>query len=405
MSTVLNGIGALYTCPVGAQHEVGCVEQAALVWERGRITWVGPERELPAVPGARRLHAGGRAVLPGLIDCHTHLAFGGWRADEFAARIEGRSYLDIAAAGGGIASTVRATRASSTEALAERAVAVLDEVLALGVTTLECKSGYGLSTQDELRLLEVYAAIKHPVQLVPTLLGAHVVPAEHKADPERYVQEVITRMLPEVAARGLASACDVFVERGAFTVEQARRILGAARALGMAVRVHADQLSDGGGAALAAEFGALSADHLEYTRDEDLRALAAAGVVAVSLPLASLYTFQPPLDARRAVAAGAMVAVASDFNPGTAPSAHLPLAMLLGCTLNRLTPRQALKAATRVAARAVGLEASHGGLEVGMVADLVVVDAPTVEHWLYQFRGGPAVGVVKGGEVVSGGLA
>jgi imidazolonepropionase len=401
---VLANIGELCACrDEGGQGDVQPIAEAALVWEGETIKWVGPERELPAEYACHeKRDAGGRLVTPGLVDCHTHLVFGGFREGEFARRIAGESYLDIACSGGGIRSTVRATRAASRAELVEKALPVLREMASLGVTTVEAKSGYGLTTDDELKLLEAIAELaqKQPLELVPTLLAAHIVPPEFTDDRAGYVKLVVDRIIPEVGRRRLARFCDVFVEQTAFTLDEARLVLTAGLAHGLAAKLHADQLSQGGGAQLAAELGARSADHLEHASDEALARMAAAGVVAVTLPLASLYTFEPALACRRVIAHGVRVAVATDYNPGSAPSYHLPLALLLACTLSRLTPHEALKGATLYAARAVGLEHAIGSLEPGKQADFVVHDAPTANHWLYQFRGAPARLTVKRGMVV-----
>ncbi len=387
---VLRNIGVLATCrPEGGQDELHEVPRAALAWEGETITWAGPEADLPAVHrSAEAWDAGGGLVIPGLVDCHTHLAFGGWRGDEFAERIRGRSYLDIARAGGGIASTVSHTRAIPEDELLERTRGFLREMGRLGVTTVECKSGYGLDRDTELKLLRVYRRLAEaePVRIVPTFLGAHVVPAEHRDDREAYLSLLVDEMIPRVAREGLAQCCDVFVEESAFSVDEGRRILEAGLAHGLRPKLHADQLSAGGGAELAAEVGALSADHLECASEEGIRAMAEAGVVAVSLPLATLYLGQRPMPARRFLDAGVSVAVATDFNPGSAPSFHLPLALTLACTLQRMTPSEALKGATIVAARALGLEGTVGSLEPGKAADFAVIDAPDVTHWLYHFR-------------------
>lgn len=343
--------------------------------------------------------AGGRLVVPGLVDCHTHLAFGGWRADEFERRLAGETYLQIAAAGGGIVSTVRATRMLDEPSLVARAGAFLSEMLALGVTTVECKSGYGLDVETELKLLRAYQRLAElgPQRIVPTLLGAHVVPPEFRGRREAYVRLVIEEMIPGAAAERIARCCDVFVEESAFTLEDARRILEAGRAAGLAPKLHADQLTSGGGAELAAQVGAISADHLEHISDAGVAALRDAGVVAVSLPIASLYLGQPPMPARRLIEAGVRVAVATDFNPGSAPSCHLPLAMALACTLQRMRPAEVLKGATIFAARAAGVESEVGSLEPGKCADFAVIDAPDVNHWLYYFRANACVETVIGG--------
>jgi imidazolonepropionase len=401
---VLVNIGQLACCrDEGSQRNIQRIDGAALVWEGEHIVWVGRERDLsPEHARLERWDAGGGLVVPGLVDCHTHLAFGGFRAEEFARRIAGESYLDIAKKGGGILSTVQATRQASKGELFDKALAVLREMATLGVTTIEAKSGYGLSLDDELKLLEVYDELNRaqPIEIVPTLLAAHVVPPEHRASRTAYVRLVVEEIIPEVARRSLAKFCDVFVEEGAFTLDEARTILEAAKRHGLGVKLHADQLSEGGGARLAAELSAASADHLEHASDDDLSALAEAGVVGVTLPLASLYTFGTPVDARRLLRQGVRVAVATDYNPGSAPSYQLPLAMLLACTLNRLTPAEALKGATLYAAQAIGKEGEIGSLEANKRADFAVLDAPNVEHLLYHFRVGPARLTVKSGHAI-----
>ena len=379
------------------------LRDAALAWDGDRITWVGPAVAIPSGFASVPVEdADGRAVFPGLVDCHTHLAFGGWRADEFELRIQGATYLDIAARGGGIASTVRQTRAASEAELEARAGRWLAAMRELGVTTVECKSGYGLDRDTELRLLRVYQrlALSQPSRIVPTYLGAHVVPVEYRERRAEYVRFVIEEMIPAVAAGRLAECCDAFVERSAFSVEEARAILQAGVAAGLRPKLHADQLSDGGGAKLAAEVGALSADHLEHISDAGVAAMAAAGVVAVSLPLATMYLNQPPMPARRLIDAGVAVAVATDFNPGSAPSFHLPFALTLACTLQRMTPAEALKGATVYAARALGREAEVGSLEAGKYADFAVFDVPDVTQWLYHLQANACVRTVIGGETV-----
>jgi len=398
---LLENIAQLATCRAeGGQGDIHAIEDAALVWQDETIRWVGPRRELPAEYAAgERIDAGGRLVIPGLVDCHTHLAFGGWRAEEFEQRIQGRSYLEIAAAGGGIARTMRLTRAASEAELTERAAGFLREMGALGVTTVECKTGYGLDREHELRLLRVYRtlAAAQPIRLVPTFLGAHVVPPEYRDDRGGYLDLLIDDLLPTIARERLAAFCDVFVERSAFTVDEARRLLRAAQAVGLGAKLHADQLTQGGGAELAAELGAVSADHLECASEAGISAMARAGVVAVSLPLASLYLGQGPAPARRWIEAGVAVAVATDFNPGSAPSYHLPFALTLACTLQRMTPAEALKGATVLAARAVGLEPRVGSLEPGKAADFALIDAPDVNHWLYHLRANACRLTVIGG--------
>jgi imidazolonepropionase len=279
---LIENIAQLATCRAeGGQGEIHPIADAAMVWEGATIRWVGPRRELPAeYRGAERLDAGGGLVVPGLVDCHTHLAFGGWRADEFTQRIQGASYLDITRAGGGIARTVRVTREAGEDALYQRARGFVREMIALGVTTIECKSGYGLDREHELELLRVYRRLAEtePVGIVPTFLGAHLVPPEYRERREAYVALLVDELIPAVAAERLAACCDVFVEESAFTVEEARRILLAGRNAGLGLKLHADQLTSSGGAELAAEVGALSADHLKHASPAGIAALAAAGV-------------------------------------------------------------------------------------------------------------------------------
>jgi imidazolonepropionase len=398
---VLTNIAQLATCRAeGGQGDLHAIADAAVVWDGDTIRWVGAEQGLPEqYRDAEVIDAHGALVVPGLIDCHTHLAFGGWRADEFEQRIRGRSYLDIARAGGGIARTVRLTREASEEALTERAAGFLREMRSLGVTTVECKSGYGLDRENELKLLRVYRSLAktQPVRLVPTFLGAHTVPPEWCDDRAGYVSLLVEQLIPEVGSAGLARFCDVFVEASAFSLDEARRIFAAGNAAGLRPKLHADQLTSGGGAELAAEIGAASADHLEFASDAGTAAMAKAGVVAVSLPLASLYLGQRPMPARKFVDAGVAVAVATDFNPGSAPSYHLPLALTLACTTQRMTPAEALKGATIVAARAVGLESHVGSIEPGKAADLALIDAPDVDTWLYHLRPNACLGTVISG--------
>lgn len=401
---VLQNIAQLVTCRAeGGQGEVHPVADGAVVWEGDTIRWAGARRDLPReFLEADVVDAAGALVIPGLIDCHTHLAFAGWRAEEFERRIQGESYLEIARGGGGIAETVRLTREASEAALAKRAGGFLHAMLSLGVTTVECKSGYGLDRETELKLLRVYRRLgtRQPVRLVSTFLGAHTVPAELRDQRERYLALLVDELIPEIGRAGLAAFCDVFVEASAFSVEEARRIFSAGAAAGLRPKLHADQLTAGGGAELAAEVGAASADHLEHASDAGIAAMAEAGVVAVSLPLASLYLGQPPMPARKFIEAGVAVAVATDFNPGSAPSYHLPLALTLACTMQKMTPAEALKGATIHAGRAVGLAARIGSIEAGKAADLALIDAPDVNHWLYHFRPNACLATIVGGRVI-----
>jgi imidazolonepropionase len=403
---VLRNISQLATCPPDSpQKDAGLIPNAAVVWVEDTIQWVGPYQEMPAEHRRETIiDCGRKLVIPGLIDCHTHLCFGGWRGDEFELRLQGASYQDIARNGGGIASTVAATRGASLGDLIRKALAALNGMLALGVTTAECKSGYGLDVANELKQLEAYRQLNrmHEIDLVPTFLGAHIIPPEHVKNRERYIDLLCEIMIPKVASEGLARFCDAFVEEGAYTPAEARRILSTAAEHGLGIKVHADQLSDGGGASLAASLGAVSAEHLEYISTEGMDALASAGTVAVSLPLASLYLGEPFIPARQLLERGVPVAVASDFNPGSAPSFHLPLAMTLACLSQGMTPQEALTGATTVAAKAIDCQTQIGSLLPGYQADLAIIDSPSLNHWLYHFQANACSAVLKRGRWVGG---
>ncbi len=397
---LLTNISHLYTCAGDAQGEVGHVADAALAWEGSTIRWAGPAKDLPAeFKKWEQEDAEGRIVIPGLIDCHTHLAFGGWRAGDFERRIKGESYLQIAQAGGGIVSTVSKTRALSEEELADRAGDVLEEIVALGVTSVEAKSGYGLTVADELKTLRAYRTLssRQPVRLATTFLGAHTIPAEYKERRAEYVKLVVEEMIPAVAKEKLAQFCDAFVEASAFTHDEARTIFAAAKKHGLTPKLHADQITANGGAELAAEVGAASADHLEQISETGIAAMRKAGTVAVSLPLATLYLNASPLPARKLIEAGVPVAVATDFNPGSAPSWHLPLAMMLACNLQRMTPAEVLVGTTRMAAWAIRRD-DIGVLAPGTEADFAIIEAEDLTHWMYQFQPNACVRTVIGGK-------
>jgi imidazolonepropionase len=404
MNYLLVNIRQLATCPPGApQSDAGLIGDAGVAIEDGVVAWAGPISEIPEqFANFEQTDCTGQLVIPGLVDCHTHLCFGGWRGDEFAQRIAGASYQEIAAAGGGIRSTVAATREASADQLQAKARKVLDQALALGVTTMECKSGYGLDHENELKQLKVYRDLdhEHAIDLVPTFLGAHIVPPEFADDRDAYISLLCEEMLPDIAAQGLALFCDVFVEENAYSIKEAKRILSVAQDLGLGLKIHADQLSSGGGAELAAEMNAASAEHLEYISDAGIASMAASGTVAVSLPIASMYLGDHYLPARRLMEAGVEVAVATDFNPGSSPSFHLPLAMTLACINQRMTPEEALNGATRIAARAVGLQGKAGSLVKGSRADLVIIDADSLNQWLYHFRPNACSAVMKAGQWV-----
>ena len=405
---VLRNIGSLACCPdAGSPDQVGAMAGASLAWEGDTISWVGPEAELPdRYVADKQFDAIGRLVVPGLIDCHTHLAFGGWRAHEFRQRLEGRSYLEIARAGGGTLSTVGKTRAASGQDLVEFGATVLSAMSELGVTCVECKSGYGLEMETEVRQLKAYRDLSRcqPVRVVATFLGAHTFPAEFKEHREAYLAELMDQMIPRVAEEGLARFCDVFVEESAFSIEEGRALLRRAQEFDLGSKIHADQLTNCGGARLAGELLAVSADHLEYIDEQGIEALATGNVVAVALPLASFYLRSRYLDARRLLKQGVRVALATDFNPGSAPSFHLPLAMLFGCLTLGMTPAEVLRAATINAAHALGMEDQIGSLEEGKRADFAVIDSPDLDHWMYHFRPNACRTTVIGGEPVWGEL-
>ena len=387
---ILKNICYLATCrDEGAQNDIHPIEDAAIVWQDNTIKWVGEEAELPTeFENDESYDAQGKMVIPGLVDCHTHLAFGGWRPDEFEMRVKGESYLNIAKAGGGILSTLKNTREASEEELYKKASGFLEEMMKLGITSVECKSGYGLSLEHELKTLRVYKRLaeESAQHIVSTFLGAHTFPPEYKENKQGYIDLLINEMIPAVADEKLAEFCDIFVEDSAFDVEAARKILVTAKAAGLTPKLHADQLTGCGGAELAAEVEAASADHLEKISDQGIEAMAQAGVVGVTLPLASLYTQEEPLDCRKLVEGGIEVAVATDFNPGSAPSYNLPLAMMLACNQGRLTPAGALKGATIYAAKAIRRDLSVGSIEPGKSADFAVIDAPNPNFWMYHFR-------------------
>jgi imidazolonepropionase len=375
-----------------------------------RIEWVGDERDLPAgVRTDRTLELAGRWVTPGLVDCHTHLVYAGQRAAEFARRTSGASYADIAREGGGILATVRATRAASLEALVASARPRLESLLAEGVTTVEIKSGYGLEYDAEVRMLAAARQLEatHPVTVAPTFLAAHALPPEYAGRADAYVDMVCEDWLPRAAAartgdgKRLVVAVDAYCEHIAFSAAQCARIFARARELGMAVKLHAEQLSNVGGTQVAARHGALSCDHLEYADEADAAALARAGTVAVLLPIACYILAEkqlPPLDALRRH--GVPLAVASDSNPGTAPGASLLLAMNMGRRLFGLTSTEVLLGTTRHAARALGLDAERGSLAPGLTADFVAWSIDTPDELGYWAGYNPCSLVVQDGEIV-----
>jgi len=368
--------------------DYGTIEDGAIAVSDGSLVWVGRAADLPDKTATATRSLAGRWVTPALIDSHTHLIFGGDRAAEFERRLQGVSYEQIAAEGGGILSTVKATRAATATDLYESARKRLQTLAADGVATVEIKSGYGLDVETEIKMLEVAHRLGDESDLTvrKTLLAAHAIPPEFSNDPDAYVNLICTQLLPVVAERGLADAVDAYCENMAFDCDQVAKVFNAARAAGLPVKLHADQLSDGGGAALAAQFDALSADHLEYASDEGVEALGKAGSAAVLLPGAFLTlneTQLPPIEAMRRH--NVPMAIATDCNPGTSPLCSVREAMSLACRLFRLTPEECLAGATREAALALGLDSDRGTLESGKRADIAIWDIAhprDLSYWL-----------------------
>ena len=377
------------------------IERAALVTRGERIEWIGPEQALPGAIDAPEHDLGGAWVTPGLIDCHTHLVFGGNRSQEFEQRLQGVDYAAIAAQGGGIASTVRATREATEQALYASARLRALQLLRDGVTTLEIKSGYGLDLPNERKMLRVARQLGQtlPLTVRATCLAAHALPPEFAGRADDYIDEVARRMLPVLAAEGLVDAVDAFCEHLAFSPAQVERVFQAAAQLGLPVKLHADQLSDGGGAALAARYNALSADHVEHASEAGVRSMAEAGVVAVLLPgafYALRETQVPPVDLLRRH--GVPMALSTDNNPGTSPVTSLLLMLSMGCTFFRLTPAEALAGVTRHAAKALGL-ADRGVIAPGKRADLALWRIEHPAELAYAIGLNPCMAVVNGGVV------
>jgi imidazolonepropionase len=385
----------------------GLIADGSILIEDGHIAHVS---ELPRTPLGNSSdiarNCAGKLLTPGLIDCHTHLVYGGNRGDEFEKRLNGVPYAEIAQAGGGILSTVRMTRTSTEASLLRSALRRLDALLAEGVTTVEVKSGYGLDTETEIKMLRVARSLarERPVDIATSFLGAHAVPPEYREDRAAYVKLICDEMLPAVASEGLADAVDAFCELIAFSLEETAQVFEAARKLALPVKLHADQLSDLGGAALAASFGALSVDHIEYTNEEGVAALARSGTVATLLPGAFYYLREkqhPPVAALRKH--GVPIAVATDLNPGSSPVHSLLAAMNMGCVLFGLTPEEALRGVTVNAARALGLK-DRGTIAPGMKADLVLWDVERPGDLAYPLGFNPCAAVIRNGALVRGTL-
>ncbi len=411
MERLLVQHAALLATPLGRsarrgprQGEIRVLPDAWILCENGRIAAVGTGE--PPVEEAVRIDAAGKLVTPGLVDAHTHLIFGGWRQNELARKIRGASYLEILAAGGGILSTVKATRESSEDELFDKAWSALDEMLDLGVTTAEAKSGYGLDLDTELKQLRVIRRLdrEHPIDLAATFLGAHALPPEYKNDREAYLRLLCDQVIPRVAEEKLAEFCDVFCETGVFTAEESRRILEAGKRFGLIPKIHADEIEPIGGSQLTAQVGAISAEHLIVCPPEGIEAMRRAGTVACCLPATSFYLGSTYAPVRDMIRAGVPVALASDFNPGSCPSLNLQFVMNLGCLRYRMTPEEVLTAVTLNAAAAIGRAESIGSLEEGKKADLVVWDAPDLDYLAYRMGSNLTRLVIKNGKVKGGWL-
>jgi imidazolonepropionase len=390
--------------PAGRDHppvDLGVIPRGAVAARNGRVVWTGPEAQIAAaleVPdNALVVDVEGAAVVPGFVDAHTHLTWAGDRAAEYGARLAGATYLEVQEAGGGINSTVRATRAATGEQLAALAARRLDSFLRHGTTTLEAKTGYGLTLEDERKQLAA-AKVPHPVRRVHTVLAAHLTPPEYGGRDDEYVALVCDEILPALA--GQAEFVDVFCDEGAFTVAQARRVLETGRALGYRLKIHAEELAHTGGTELAASLGAVSADHLIHITDGDIAALERAGTVAVLLPGTSYTLRATYAPAKGLLAAGVTVALATDFNPGSCYSENLQMAISLACQEDRMTPAEALRAATIGGAAALGLQHDVGSLQAGKSCDLLVLDSSMHQELPYHWGVNLVTGVIAGGEIV-----
>jgi imidazolonepropionase len=414
---IISGAGELLTCAQNgvapdARNTLGVIADGAVAAREGRVVWVGKgealKEEVRLMRGGQTIDADGRVVMPALVECHAHLAFAGDRADEFQMRVAGATYQQVAEAGGGIMSTVHATRAASDEALRALTRRRLDHFLRFGVMTVEAKSGYGLSLEQEIRLLEVYRDVgaAHAVDVVPTLLAAHSVPVEYADRPEDYLKMVVKKMIPSVAKHKLANYCDAFCEHGAFSVDQCRRVLEAGKEHGLMPKLHADQLSYMGGTELGAELGAVSVDHLDHISDAAIEALAApAGgkrvPVAVLLPGATFFLGEGGYaPARRLLEAGARVALSTDLNPGSSPTTNLWLMATMGCSQLRMTAEEVIRAITIEAAAALALDHEVGSLEVGKKADILVLDHTRYAEIPYRYGMNPVWRAYKEGRLV-----
>ncbi|MCF6093777.1 imidazolonepropionase [Microaerobacter geothermalis] len=392
-------------------EELQIIHHGGVVVQDDRILFVGSDQDAEEFvedqfghvkENIRLIDASGKIVTPGLIDPHTHVVFAGSREKELEMRLQGSTYIEILKQGGGILYTTTQTRAASEEQLLDESLKRLNRFLEYGVTTIEAKSGYGLTVEDELKQLRVARRLNetHPIDIVSTFMGAHAVPVEFKENPDDYVHIVIEEMIPQVAEEGLAQFCDVFCEEGVFTVEQSERILEAGKRFGLIPKIHADEIVQFGGAELAAKVGAISADHLLKASDEGIKRMAEAGVVAVLLPGTAFFLMEEPANARKIIEAGVPVALSTDRNPGSSPTESLPLIMNLACLTMKMTPAEVIAACTINAAHAIGRAGEIGSIEVGKKADLVIFDAPNYQYLQYNFGVNLVDSVVKNGNLV-----
>jgi imidazolonepropionase len=382
-------------------RDLGVIEHATVLIENGLFTWIGRDSDFtqPVDETIDRIDASELVGLPGFVDSHTHLVFSGTREDEFAMRIEGKTYQEIADAGGGILGTVRATRTATKKELKKLARLHLDTMLTEGTTTVEIKSGYGLSEKDEIKILEAINDLTEEclMDIVPTFLGAHAVPPEFKNNSDGYVDLICTRMLPYIAQRKLAAFCDAFCEQDYFSVEQCQKIFKIAKSLGMGIKIHADQLTQIGASKLAAEMSARSADHLEQIDDAGIAALKQAGTIATVLPGVSFFLHSDYPPARKIIDAGIPLAIASNFNPGSCMSYSMPMMMTIACTQMGMTPEEAISASTLNGAAALDLSEKLGSIEVGKQADIVLYDIPGYRYLTYHFGSNHVAKVIKHG--------
>ena len=406
---------AVLATPIGTQarrgseqNQIKTADNAVVVIEGNQIVYAGEQSQAPTyIHEPEELDACGRLVTPGLVDAHTHSVFGGWRQHELTQKLAGAAYIDILKSGGGILSTVESTRAADEAELTRKTQKLLALMLAHGTTTCEAKSGYGLDLENEIKQLSVLKNLNEstscPISIVPTFMGAHAFPKEYGRN--EYIELLTGQMIPQIAGLGLAEFCDIFCENAVFTVEDSRKVMRKAREYGFSLKIHADEIESGGGAELAAELGAISAEHLIRASDEGIRAMAEAGVIAVLLPATSFYLDKPYARARTMLENGLAVAVASDFNPGSSPNFNLQFAMTLACLKYRLAPAACLTAVTLNAAAAINRAQNIGTLEEGKLADIVIWDAPDLDFLFYRYGNNQAAVVIKNGKVAYSALS